>query len=150
MPKAEATEEKKKSDSPSSDVKPLPKSRRSARTDAAINGGHVGISGTLRGGTGNRLRHLEKTLRRPPKTPTELRDFLERATFLRDVTKATRNRFAQGGPPWTVLKPYLKSSGLDALIEKQQSAAGRMAALVPKSQTRFDPGAMEAMRGRVR
>jgi hypothetical protein len=38
-----------------------------------------------------------------------------------------------------VLKPYLKSSGLDALIEKQQSAAGGMTALVPKSQTRFDP-----------
>jgi hypothetical protein len=69
-----------------------------------------------------RLRHVEKTLRCPPQSAGELTRFLENVDFLKQVTKAGRDRFAAGGPSWTALEPYLRASGLDGLIHKQQLA----------------------------
>ncbi len=137
MPKQQ--KKQKKSDSPSSAVKPLPKSRETLGLMLRSTEGMLAFLEPYVGAQETRLRHLEKTLRRPPQTPTELRDFLERAEFLKEVTKATRSRFAQGGPSWTALRPYLESSGLDTVIERQRWAAGRMRALTPENQTRFDP-----------
>ena len=151
MPKQQKNQkQQKKSDSPSSAVKPLPKSREALGLMLRSTEGMLAFLEPYVRAQETRLRHLEKTLRRPPQTPTELRDFLERAKFLKEVTKATRNRFAQGGPSWAALGPYLESSGLDALVERQQSAAGRMACVDAEESDTVRPGALEAMRGRIR
>ena len=82
-----------------------------------------------------RLQHLRKTLKSPPRTPKGFRELREEAGYLKEVTKANRKRFAQGGPPLDTLKPYLASADLDAIIEKRQSATEQMHALTPRGES---------------
>ncbi len=123
----------------------------SAWTDVAINGGHVGISGTLREGTGNSSsvsgEYSSVVL---PKHLQSCGTSWNEPISSREVTKATRSRLAQGGPSWTALRPYLESSGLDAIIERQRSAAHRMRSVDAGESNRVRPGALEAVRDRIR
>ena len=115
--------------------KPLPKSRealalllQSTRDVLAFLSPYVQAQET-------RLQHLRKTLKSPPQTSKGLRGLLEEAGYLKEVTKANRNRFAQGGPPVDTLKPYLASADLAGIIKDRQSASKQMRELTPRHKS---------------
>ncbi len=134
MPKRKA-----KSDPPSSTVKTLPRSKEALALLLRTTEQVLAFLEPYLDAQGTRLKALQKTLQRPPKSLKEFQQFLKQGDFLQAVAKASRNRFAQGGPPLTALMPYLESSGWEATSEKRQLAVEQMLTLTPQAKDGFAP-----------
>ena len=124
-----------KSNSSPNTAKPLPKSREALALLLQSTQDILAFLSPSVQAQETRLQRLRKTLKSPPRTSQGLRKLLEEAGYLKEVTKANRNRFAQGGPPLDTLKPYLASADLAGIIKDHQSASKQMRELTPRHES---------------